>query len=37
MNKLEVCGPNVTPSGLSILNSLWQVMATMTSNLDSLA
>jgi hypothetical protein len=37
MMKLEVCGPNVTPSGLSILNIVRQVMATMTSKLDSLA
>ena len=37
MMKLEVCGPNVTPSGLSIRNSVRQVMATMTSKLDNLA
>ena len=37
IKKMEICGPNVTPSGLATLNSVWQVMATMASKLDSLA
>ena len=37
IKKMEICGPNVTPSGLATLNSVWQVMATMASKLDSMA
>jgi len=37
LKKMEVCGPNTTPSGLVTLSSMWQVMANMVSKMDSLA
>jgi len=39
IRKLEICAPNVTPSGMITLNTVWQVMSTITmaSKMDSLA
>jgi len=39
IQKLEVCAPNVTSSGLSTLNTVWQVVASMTmaSKVESLS
>eukprot|EP00092_Neocalanus_flemingeri_P032740 GFUD01035611.1.p1 GENE.GFUD01035611.1~~GFUD01035611.1.p1 ORF type:complete len:1789 (+),score=542.00 GFUD01035611.1:574-5367(+) len=39
IQKLEVCAPNVTPSGLTTLNTVWQVVATLAtaSKVDTLS